>query len=494
MVPSVAQGSPIIAPHLSSLGYFCPMPEPASTLRVAVIGAGPAGFFLCEKLLGQDQVPVEVDLYDRLPMPYGLVRFGVAPDHEKIKNVTRSFDKVAGRPGFHFFGNVDVGRHVSLDELKRHYHLIAYTTGAQTDRRMGIPGEDLAGSHAATEFVAWYNGHPEFCDCSFDLTAERVAVVGVGNVAVDVARMLCRTPEELATTDIADHALEALRGSRVKEVYLLGRRGPAQAAFTTPEVKELGEMDGADARTIAEEVELDPLSVAEVARDGDPALHRKLEVLRDFAARPPTGKSRLLTIRFLVSPLELVGDREGRVRAIRLVRNRLVERNGALAAEPTGVMEELPVDLVFRSVGYRGVAIDGLPFHERSGTVPNQLGRVTDPASDAPLLGLYVSGWIKRGPTGVIGTNKPDAAETAEVMLADAAAGRTLTPEAPSWEAIEALLRSRQPDLVAWPDWLRLNQHETGRGKAAGRPRIKLIRAEEVLAALRESAREPIRG
>ncbi|MBS1242235.1 MAG: fprA [Gemmatimonadetes bacterium] len=454
-----------------------------SPLRIAIVGAGPSGFFLAEKLLAQDTTPVVVDLFERLPTPYGLVRFGVAPDHEKIKNVTRSFDKLAARPGFRFFGNVEIGRHLTLDELKDHYHLICFTTGAQSDRRMGIPGEDLEGSHPATEFVAWYNGHPDYRDRTFDLSAERVAVVGVGNVAVDVARILAKSAEELAATDIADHALEALRRSRVREVYLLGRRGPAQAAFTNPEVKELGELEGADIQVRPEEVALDPLSDADLAARDDASTRKKIEILQEYARRAPLGKPKRLTLRFLVSPTGIVGDDQGRVRAIRLVRNRLVQApDGSLAAEPTGETEELPVGLVFRSVGYRGLAVPGLPFEERRGTVPHDCGRVVDPASGRPVTGCYVSGWIKRGPTGVIGTNKPCAAETAESMLADASAGATLHPTAGD---IEPLLRDRQPDLVTWADWVRLNEVESAAGKPAGRPRVKLTRVEEMLKAIR---------
>jgi len=439
-------------------------------LRVAIIGAGPAGFFLADKLLGRDDVTVHVDLFERLPTPYGLVRFGVAPDHEKIKNVTRQFDKIAAKPGFRFFGNVEVGKQVTLDDLRRHYHQIAFTTGAQTDRHMGIPGEDLARSHPATEFVAWYNGHPDFTDRTFDLSVERVAVVGVGNVAVDVARMLCRTPEELAATDTTDDAQAALRASRVREVYLLGRRGPVQAAFTNPEVKELGELDGADVRVIPEEIALDPLSQAELERGEDHSAPKKVEILREFSQRSRTSKPRLLTIRFLVSPVELVGDDQGRVRAMRLVKNRLVAgKDGALRAEATGQIEELPVGLVFRSVGYRGVAIPGLPFDEKAAVVPNDKGRVTG------AEGLYVAGWIKRGPTGVIGTNKPDAAETAESMVLDAASGRVLQPAAP----LESV-----PGAVSFPDWQRLDKIETERGKAAGRPRVKVTKVAEMLEAL----------
>ncbi|HEX9892798.1 MAG TPA: FAD-dependent oxidoreductase [Gemmatimonadales bacterium] len=455
-------------------------------LRIAIVGAGPTGFFLAEKLLGQDTTPLAVDLFERLPTPYGLVRYGVAPDHEKIRNVTRSFDKVAARTGFRFFGNTDVGRHLSLDDLRQCYHQICFTTGAQTDRHMGIPGEDLPGSHAATEFVAWYNGHPDYCDRVFDLSAERVAVVGVGNVAIDVARMLCRTPEELATTDIADHALEALRTSRVREVYLLGRRGPAQAAFTNPEVKELGELAGADVTARPEEVALDPLSAAMLAREDDPSTRKKLDILAGYAGRERSGKPRLLAIRFLVSPVELLA-RDGRVGVMRLARNRLAEGvDGELKAQPTGETEELPVELVFRSVGYRGIAVPGLPFDEKRGIIPNQSGRVVDILTPerAPLTGFYVSGWIKRGPSGVIGTNKPDAAETAEAMLADAGAGQTLSP---TGEDIEPLLRQRQPELVTWSDWVKLAAGETARGKPLGRPRVKHTRIAEMLAAIRST-------
>jgi len=446
-------------------------------MRVAVIGAGPAGFFLAERLLARGDVPVEVDLYERLPAPYGLVRFGVAPDHERIKTVTRAFDAVASRRGFRYFGNIEFGSEVTLADLTRHYHAVCFTTGAQTDRRMGIPGEDLRRSHAATEFVAWYNGHPRFRHLAFDLSVERVAVVGVGNVAVDVARILCRAPDELATTDIADYALAALRQSRVKEVYLLGRRGPAQAAFTTPEAREMGELD-CDVRVLREEVDLDPLSREQLERSDDKALRKKIEVLQGFAARPCTGRPKLLTFRFLVSPVELVGDAEGRVRGMRLARNRLVADGGALKAVPTGVVEDLPVELVFRSVGYRGVPLADVPFDEKSGIVPNAAGRVLSPATHNPLPGLYVAGWIKRGPSGVIGTNKPDAAETADAILQDLVSGAAPAPAVPDAGAIERLLRERQPCLITFDDWKDLDRIESERGRAGGRPRVKLTEAE----------------
>jgi ferredoxin/flavodoxin---NADP+ reductase len=448
-------------------------------MRVAIVGAGPAGFFLAERLLGRTGVAVEVDLYERLPAPYGLVRFGVAPDHEKIKSVTRAFDLVASRPGFRYFGNIEFGTDVTLADFARHYHAACFTTGAQTDRRMGIPGEDLQRSHAATEFVAWYNGHPRFRDLRFDLDVERVAVVGVGNVAVDVARILCHRPDELATTDIADYALEALRRSRVKEVYLLGRRGPAQAAFSTPEAREMGELPDCDVRVLREEVELDALSREQLERSDDKAPRKKVEVLQGFCARPCTGKPKALTFRFLVSPLELLGDEQGRVRGMRLARNTLVaDGGGALKAVPTGEVEDLPVELVFRSVGYRGVPLPGVPFDEKTGVIPNAAGRVLSPATHHPLTGLYVAGWIKRGPSGVIGTNKPDAAETADVMLEDLEAGALPAPVEPDPAAIERLLRERQPCLITFEDWKTLDRIESERGRANGRPRVKMTEAE----------------
>jgi ferredoxin--NADP+ reductase len=455
---------------------------------VAIVGAGPTGFYAADHLLKRAGLVVEVDLFDRVPTPHGLVRAGVAPDHQKIKSVTAAFDKVAAHPRFRFFGGVEFGRDLMRDDLRRHYHQIVYSTGAQTDRRMGIPGEDLAGSHPATEFVAWYNGHPDYRECRFDLSAERAAVVGVGNVAIDVARILCRTPEELAATDIADHALEALRRSRVREVYLLGRRGPAQAAFTNPEVRELGELADADVSVVPEEVELDPESRAELERNPDRATAKKVEILQSYARRAPAGKSRRLVIRFLVSPVELIGDEAGRVAAMRLVRNRLeASATGALSARPTGVFEEIPVGLVFRSVGYRGVPLPGVPFHESWGVILNDKGRVLDPASKQPITGEYTAGWIKRGPSGVIGTNKPDALETVECMMEDLSAGRVLEPPEPDPRAAERLIGERQPKHFTYQDWLRLDEIEVGRGRAAGRPRLKFTRVDDMHAALGRS-------
>jgi ferredoxin/flavodoxin---NADP+ reductase len=453
-------------------------------LRVAIIGAGPAGFYAADHLLKQGNLVVEVDMYDRLPTPYGLVRAGVAPDHQKIKSVTKIFDKVAARPEFRFFGNVLIGDQVTVAELRNFYHQIVYTTGAQTDRHLDIPGVDLKGSHAATEFVAWYNGHPDFRNCRFDLSQERAAVIGVGNVAVDVARILCRTPEELARTDIADYALEALRHSRVKEVYVLGRRGPVQAAFTTPEIKELGQMADADIIVLPEEAELDALSRKALAEADERSLARKVEIIQQYS-RIESRRSRRLILRFLVSPLELIGDEEGRVKAMRIVRNELyLTEAGSLRSRYTDHTEELPVGLVFRSIGYRGVPIPDVPFNDNWGVILNDGGRVVDAETQRPRLGEYAAGWIKRGPTGVIGTNKPDAVETVEHMLDDLQAGRTLKPSQPRATAVEQFVRDRQPHYFSYSDWLRLDELELSRGAELGRPRLKFTNVEEMLAAL----------
>jgi ferredoxin--NADP+ reductase len=450
----------------------------AMPLRVAVVGAGPAGFYTIQALLRASGLEARVDLFESLPSPFGLVRYGVAPDHEKIKSVTTVYDKLAQDPRCRFFGNVTFGRDLSLDELRALYHQIVFATGAQTDRRLNVPGEELRGSHPATEFVAWYNGHPDYSHLEFDLGCEQAIVVGVGNVAVDVARILCRTPDELATTDIADHALEALRHSRIREVWLIGRRGAAQASFTTPEVKELGELAGAVVSTRPEEVELDEFGREAVAADRSVA--RKVEILQSWAARPVAGAARCLRLRFLLSPVEVVGDERGRVRAVRLARNELYRGQGGVRSRSTEQVETLPAGLVFRSVGYRGVALPGLPFLDGPGIVPNDRGRIVAPSAG----GLYVSGWIKRGPSGVIGTNKADAAETVAAMLEDLAAGRVLQPARSDPDGVVELLRRRAVSYLTYDDWLRIHAAETARGRAQGRPRVKFTRLRQFHEAL----------
>lgn len=457
-------------------------------LRVAIVGAGPAGFYTAERLFKEKNVHVTVDMYDRLPTPFGLVRNGVAPDHQKIKSVTKVFDRLAAKPEFRFFGNVELGTDVTVEELRDHYHQIVYSTGAQTDRNLNIPGIELRNSHPATEFVAWYNGHPDFRDYEFDLSQERVAVIGVGNVAVDVARILCRTREELLETDIADYALEQLSNSNVKEVYMLGRRGPAQAAFTPPEAKELGELAGADTIVLPEEAELDPLSQASLA-DADRGTMRNIEIIQELSQREPAGKPKRLILRFLVSPTELLGNDDGEVVAMRMVKNELYQtESGTMRPRATDQMEEIPVGLVFRSIGYMGVPLPNVPFHERWGVILNEKGRVLHAESNEPVLGEYTAGWIKRGPSGVIGTNKPDAAETAECMLADLAAGKTLAPAHPELDAATQLVQQKKPSFVSYEDWLRLDELETAAGAAQGRPRVKFTEVEAMLDALGKTA------
>jgi ferredoxin--NADP+ reductase len=458
---------------------------PENPLRVAVIGAGPTGFYTAEHLFKQTDHHVTVDMYERLPVPFGLVRYGVAPDHPKIKSVTKVYDRIAENSGFRFFGNVEIGKHISVSELQNYYHQIVFTTGAQTDRRLNIPGEDLIGSLPATEFVAWYNGHPDYRDYQVDLSHENVAVVGIGNVAMDVARILCRTPEELHQTDIADYALEALSNSNVKNVYIMGRRGPAQAAFTTPEIKELGEMEDADAYVRPEEAELDALSQAALADSSDRATMKKIEIIQSYAGQEGSGKSCRLTVRFLVSPVELVDDGAGNIAGMRLVKNELYATDaGSLRPRATEEVEFLPVTMVFRAIGYRGVPIPGVPFYDSWGVILNREGRILDPETQSPMVGYYTGGWIKRGPSGVIGTNKPDALETVKHMLEDVAAGDTLCPEHSDQEEVLAFVKTRQPALFTYEDWTRLDELELANGEAVGRPRVKFTSAEEMLAAL----------
>jgi ferredoxin--NADP+ reductase len=446
-------------------------------LRVAVVGSGPAGFFATDALLSSD-VAVEVDLFERLPTPWGLVRLGVAPDHPELKTASRVFEKTAQKEGFRFFGNVVVGRDVTHDDLLRLYDAVVYTVGAQTDRRLGIPGEELPGSWAATEFVAWYNGHPDYQQLDFDLSHDRAVVIGNGNVAIDVARMLARTREELAPTDVTDQSLAAIVASQVREIVMLGRRGPAQAAFTPPELKELGELGGADVIVDPEDLELDPASEAALEADRARA-RRNVDILRDFAARAPAGKPKRLVLRFRVSPVRILG--EERVEAIEVVRNELVAgEDGQIRARPTGETETIPCGLVLRSVGYLGVALPDLPFDERRGVVPNVAGRVV--AEGKPLARVYCAGWIKRGPSGVIGTNKKDAAETVEALLTDARAGLLERTE-PADGSIEELLAERGVDAVTYAGWLAIDAAERAAGEPLGRPRVKLCSWDELLSA-----------
>ena len=448
-------------------------------LRVAVVGSGPAGFYAAGQLLGADP-PAAVDMIERLPTPWGLVRLGVAPDHPNIKAVSRAFERIAQRPGFRFFGNVEVGRDVAHDELMRLYDAVIYAVGAQTDRQLGIPGEELPGSWPATAFVAWYNGHPDFQELSFDLSGERAVVVGNGNVALDVARMLALTREELAGTDTTDVAIEAIASSGIREILVLGRRGPVQAAWTPVELGELGDLAGADVVVDPGELELDPASKAELAA-APPTVRRNVDILRDYASREPAGRARTIRLRFRVSPVAVLG--EERVEAVELVRNELTaDERGRVRAVATDAHDVVPCGAVFRSVGYRGVPVPGVPFDPESGTMANRRGRVLDEQGEL-VPGLYCAGWIKRGPTGVIGTNKKDATETVDLLLEDARDGRLPAPAA--GETLDALLRERGVEAVMYPGWEAIDALERARGEAQGRPRVKLCTWDELLAAAR---------
>jgi ferredoxin/flavodoxin---NADP+ reductase len=453
---------------------------PGRPLRVAVVGSGPAAFYAAGHLLASEDPPAEVDMIERLPTPWGLVRLGVAPDHPNLKTVSRAFERIAQRPGFRFFGNVEFGRDVGQADLDALYDAVVLAVGAQTDRRLGIPGEDLPGSWAATELVAWYNGHPDFQELSFDLSGERAVVIGNGNVALDVARMLALTRGELAPTDTTDPAIEAIAESGLEEIVVLGRRGPVQAAWTSTELQEMGELAGADVVVEAAELELDAASAAELEA-GSNIVQRNFEILRGFAAREPTGKPRTVRLRFRVSPVAIVGD--GKAEAVELAHNLLEpDGKGSVRAVPTEERETIPADIVFRSVGYLGVPLDDVPFDPRTGTIPNAAGRVLDPEGQS-IPGLYAAGWIKRGPTGVIGTNKKDATETVEHLLEDARAGVLRAPEGDG--TLESLLAERGVEAVLYAGWEAIDALERSRGEPHGRPRIKLSSWDELLAAAR---------
>jgi len=457
---------------------------PERPLRVAVIGAGPAGFFAADALVKQKDVAVSVDLFDRLPTPFGLVRYGVAPDHQKIKSVTRLYQKTLDDPRVRFFGHVCFGKDFTHAEVRRFYDAVIYTVGAPSDRNLGIPGERLQGSLSATEFVAWYNGHPDYVNLNPDLSVEGVAVVGMGNVAVDVTRILAKAADELRETDIADHALEVLAKSRVRDIYMLGRRGPAQGKFTTKELRELGELKNADVVVDPGDLELDPVSEASLS--DEPAVAKNVEVLRDFAARAPSGKPRRVHIKFFASPVEILG--EHKVEGLRVERNELREREGSLTAVGTGETEVLPVGMVLRSVGYRGVALPDVPFDEKRCVIPNRAGRVTEGPGGEVVPGEYVAGWIKRGPTGVIGTNKADAMESVRNLLEDAPSLPRVDAKDADEGAVEAFLRAKGVAVFSFENWLELDALEVAAGEAQGRPRVKLTRLEEMLRRIKEVA------
>ena len=453
---------------------------PERPLSVAIVGSGPSGFYAAEALLKAAGTTARVDLFDRLPCPYGLVRGGVAPDHQKIKSVKAVYERLAQDPRLRYFGAVKVGRDVTAAELAARHDAVIWAVGCESDRHMDVPGEELGGSHSATEFVGWYNGHPDHRHRTFDLSCESVAVVGVGNVAMDVTRLLARDPEELATTDITDYALDALRKSRVKTVWLLGRRGPAEAAYSPAEIEEIGELSAADLVVEAAEAAVTDVSKAELS---DPVVKKKVDYVQAHAKLGAGTKARKVRLRFLVSPVELVGE-GGRVKALRVEKNVLVaDPKGGVKAKGTGVFETIPVGMVLRSVGYRGIPVPEVPFDERSGHIPHENGRVVS-APGKPLPGHYVVGWAKRGPSGLIGTNRADSVATVQSLLEDVKTGALPPAPEPALEATLRLLSDKKLRALSFADWQAIDRIERENGAKKGKIREKFTSIEAMLAAL----------
>ncbi|MFD0313381.1 FAD-dependent oxidoreductase [Streptomyces flavalbus] len=445
-------------------------------LRVAVVGSGPSGVYTAQGLVEQDP-GVLVDVLDRLPCPYGLVRYGVAPDHEKIKSLQNNLRTVLEHERVRFLGGVQVGPGgVPVDRLRELYHAVVYCVGAAADRRLGIPGEDLPGSFSATEFVSWYSAHPDAAADSFALGARSAVVIGVGNVAVDVTRILARGAAELSRTDMPQSALTALTASRITDVHMVGRRGPGQARFTTKELRELGALPGADVLVDPAELALDPAYADPSALPA--ARRRNVEVLREWAERTPRGAGRRVRLRFFLRPVELLAE-GGRVGAVRFEHTAPDGRGGVVG---TGRHEEVEAQLVLRSVGYRGVPLAGLPFDAEHGTVPQSAGRVLRGGVVAP--GEYVAGWIKRGPTGVIGTNRPCAKETVASLLADAA---TLVRGEVREDPLTAL-RALGIEPVGWTGWQAIERAEAELGASLGRGVVKLPDWESLRTAARRAS------
>jgi len=445
-------------------------------LKVAVVGSGPSGFYATEALF-KSGLNVQVDMYERLPVPYGLVRSGVAPDHPKLKQAIQVYAGIAESPGFRFFGHVTIGRDLPVKVLQSIYHATIYTCGAESDRRLGIPGEDLTGSHTATEFVGWYNGHPDYRDRHFDLSHDTAVIFGQGNVAADVSRILAKTWNELKHTDIAAHALDVLATSKVRHIHVIGRRGPAQAKFTSKELKEFGELEDSHAIVHTDDLVLNPASETELADKTNAGTKKVFELFTEFASKPPTANGkRQVHFSFLKSPVELIG-RE-RVEKVRLELNQLSGEPFNQSARGTGKFIELEAGIVFRSIGYKGKPIPGLPFDEKRGLIPNQDGRILE--GDSVLPRQYVAGWIKRGPTGIIGTNRADSVATVQALLSDLeAAGPGVYATEDSDPA--ALLKAAGIKVVTFQDWKKVDQMEIARGVPLNKPREKFTNVDEIL-------------
>jgi ferredoxin--NADP+ reductase len=453
------------------------------TKRVAIVGSGPAAFYSAMELLRHDDPMVSIDMLERLPTPYGLVRGGVAPDHEKIKSVTKIFERAAGHPRFRFFGNVEFGKDIKRPELLQRYHAVVYAFGSRTDRHLNIIGETLQGSHAASEFVGWYNGHPDYRHHQFDLTSKRVAIIGMGNVAIDCARILCQDPRNLAKTDIADYAFEALLQSEVKEVFLIGRRGPVQAAFTPAELRELLHLPKVDTVIRGSDLELDDYSKEELSK-ASRNIQLNMQILQQIHNQGDRGSPRKLHLCFLISPTKI--DGYDRVESLELVHNEIVKEGRFLKAKATDEVMHLNVDMVFRSIGYMGEALPELPFDDRRGTIPNDHGQLLDGLEGKLLKHEYTAGWIKRGPSGVIGTNKQDAIETINRLKQNWETSDASGPRLVQQDLLD-LLKQKKIQFVSFEDWKKLEKFEIEQGQRIGKSRQKICEVQEMLDLIQSS-------
>lgn len=448
----------------------------SNPLRVAIVGSGPSGFYSTEALIKSD-LKVEIDLIERLPAPFGLVRNGVAPDHPKLKQAIEVYKKIAQCSEFNFVGNVTVGKDIEAQDLQRTHHAVIYTCGAETDRKLGIPGEELNGSYTATEFVGWYNGHPDYRDRTFDLSHETAVVIGQGNVAADVARILAKSVDELKYTDISQHALDVLAESKIRRIYVIGRRGPAQAKFTSKELKEFLEIDNCRPYIDPDELELNLTSQQEIDAKEGRGSRKNIEIFQKFAESEDTGKQRTCVSTFLKSPIRLEG--QGQLQKVVLEVNELSGEPFKQSARGTGETMEIECGILFRSIGYNGVPISGVPFYERWGTIPNDAGRITVEHGGTIAPGLYAAGWIKRGPSGIIGTNRACAVESVNALLEDI---DQLDPEKPGREGLYAILDQNGVQYINYPQWEKIDAAEIAAGKPKGKPREKFTYCDEMLA------------
>lgn len=456
------------------------MPVSEAPLRVAIVGAGPSGLYCADHLLAQRDLNVEVDILDRLPTPWGLIRNGVAPDHQEKKLITdRRFQSVMDHPAVRFFGNIEVGPDIAPDLLGQAYHAVIYAFGCDDNRRLNIPGEDKAGCWGAREFVAWYNGHPDFSDLEFDFSSERAVVIGNGNVAIDIARILLKSPDDLLKSDISDRALDALRNSAIREVVILGRRGCVQASCHSQMLAELAGLPDVSVRFDNDTDFAPPTHAAYRSLDWDSK--QRLKVMDEIKTRPSSDASRIARFAFFGAPVEIIGD--SKVEGIKVAKTRLEKRpDGSMNAALTSETTDIAAGLVIRSIGYRGKALPGVPFFEQQGVIPNMHGRVND--GSEPMNGIYVTGWIKRGPSGVIGSNRKCATETVECLVADYRDSKLhVTREAQ--DKLSDKLVEYAESLVSRELWKKIDRQERLEGKSHNRPRVKIIDKEEMMACVK---------